>query len=153
HSRGVLHRDVKPGNVMLGDYGETLVVDWGLAKAVGHHLEPAAPPGAEPTLRPESGSELQPTATGQRLGTPAYMPPEQAAGRLDELGAPSDVYSLGATLYALLTGRAPFAGPDLPTLLRRVEQGEFPRPRQVQPRIDAALEAVCLKAMARLPQD
>src|SRR5262249_2258116 len=75
------------------------------------------------------------------------------AGRLDELGAPSDVYSLGATLYALLTGRAPFAELDLATLLRQVERGEFPRPRQVHPWIDPALEAVCLKAMALWPQD
>jgi serine/threonine-protein kinase len=153
HSRGVLHRDLKPGNIVLGHYGETLVVDWGLAKAVGHHLEPAATLQAERTLTPASGSDVQPTMMGQRLGTPAYMPPEQAAGRLDELGAPSDVYSLGATLYALLTGRPPFTGPDLPTLLRQVERGEFPRPRHVRPWIEPALEAVCLKAMARRPQD
>jgi len=148
HSRGVLHRDLKPGNIMLGDYGETLVVDWGLAKAVGRHLEPAAPAGAEPTLRPESGSDVQPTVMGLRLGTPAYMPPEQAAGRLGELGAPSDVYSLGATLYVLLTGQAPFTEPELPELLRQVERGEFPRPRQIHSWIDPALEAICLKAMA-----
>ena len=153
HSRGVLHRDLKPGNIMLGDYGETLVVDWGLAKAVGHHLEPAAATGTERTLRPESGSDVQPTAMGSLQGTPAYMPPEQAAGRLDELGAPSDVYSLGATLYALLTGRAPFTEPDLATLLRQVERGEFPPPRQIHSWIDPALEAVCLKAMARRPED
>ena len=64
HSRGVLHRDLKPGNIMLGKYGETLVVDWGLAKAVGRHLEPAAATGTERTLRPESGSDVQPTAMG-----------------------------------------------------------------------------------------
>jgi serine/threonine protein kinase/tetratricopeptide (TPR) repeat protein len=153
HSRGVLHRDLKPGNIMLGEYGETLVVDWGLAKPVGHHLEPAAPAGMEQTLRPESGSDVQPTILGSRVGTPAYMPPEQAAGRLDELGPPSDVYSLGATLYVLLTGRAPFTERDLPTVLCQVEQGEFPRPRQIDARIDPALEAVCLKAMARRPGD
>jgi tetratricopeptide (TPR) repeat protein/tRNA A-37 threonylcarbamoyl transferase component Bud32 len=153
HSRGVLHRDLKPGNIMLGDYGETLVVDWGLAKAVGHHLEPAATAGTERTLRPESGSDVQPTAMGSLLGTPAYMPPEQAAGRLDELGARSDVYSLGATLYALLTGRAPFTDPDLATLLRQVERGELSHPRQIHTWIDPALEAVCLKAMARRPED
>jgi tetratricopeptide (TPR) repeat protein len=153
HSRGVLHRDLKPGNIMLGDYGETLVVDWGLAKAVGRHLESAPATGTERTLRPESGSDVQPTAMGSLQGTPAYMPPEQAAGRLDELGAASDVYSLGATLYALLTGRAPFDEPDRAALLRQVERGEFPRPRQVRPWIDPALEAVCLKAMARRPED
>jgi serine/threonine-protein kinase len=153
HSRGVLHRDLKPGNIMLGDYGETLVVDWGLAKAIGRHLEPAAPRAVERTLRPGSGSDVQPTVVGSRLGTPAFMPPEQAAGRLDELGASSDVYSLGATLYVLLTGQVPFTEPDLQTVLRQVEQGVFPHPRQICPWIDPALEAVCLKAMARLPQD
>ena len=68
HSRGVLHRDLKPGNIMLGDYGETLVVDWGLAKAVGHHLEPAAAMGTERTLRPASGSDVQPTVDGLAPG-------------------------------------------------------------------------------------
>jgi serine/threonine-protein kinase len=153
HSRGVLHRDLKPGNILLGDYGETLVLDWGLAKAVGHHLEPAVATRAEDTLRPELGSDLQPTAIGSLQGTPAYMPPEQAAGRLDELGPRSDVYSLGATLYALLTGRAPFEEPHLATLLRHVQRGEFPRPRKIRLWIDPALEAVCLKAMALRSED
>ena len=70
---GRLHRDLKPGNIMLGKYGETLVVDWGLAKAVGRHLVPAVPAGAEPTLRPESGSHVQPTVMGSHMGTPAYL--------------------------------------------------------------------------------
>ncbi len=153
HSRGVLHRDLKPGNIMLGEFGETLVVDWGLAKLVGRDVEPALPAGAEPTLRPESGSQVEPTVMGARLGTPAFMPPEQAAGRLDQLGTSSDVYSLGATLYVLLTGRPPFIEPDLPELLLQVERGEFPRPRQLHPWIDQALEAICLKAMVRETPD
>jgi serine/threonine-protein kinase len=149
HSRGVLHRDLKPSNIMLGDYGETLVVDWGLAKAIGHHLEPASSPGpGEPTLTPESGSALQQTIAGRRLGTPGYMSPEQAGGRIDELSARSDVYSLGATLYAILTGRPPFIDADLPSLLRQVERGEFPSPRQIRRWVGPALDAVCLKAMA-----
>ncbi len=148
HSRGVLHRDLKPGNIMLGKFGETLVVDWGLAKSVGRHEAAPAPATLDDrTLVPQSGSDLHGTELGARLGTPAYMSPEQAAGRIDDLGPASDVYSLGATLYCLLTGRAPFTDPDLGELLRRVERGDFPPPRQLEGWIDPALEAICLKAM------
>jgi serine/threonine protein kinase/Flp pilus assembly protein TadD len=149
HSRGVLHRDLKPGNVMLGKYGETLVVDWGLAKPVGR-AEPF-PADGEVTWRPSSGSAAAATQAGTALGTPAYMSPEQAAGRLDQLGPASDIYSLGATLYALLTGQAPYSGSDKGEVLRQVEQGELESPRRVQPSIPAALEAICLKAMALRP--
>jgi eukaryotic-like serine/threonine-protein kinase len=149
HSRGVLHRDLKPGNVMLGRYGETLVVDWGLAKVVGR----AEPTGDEPTLRPSSGSGVAETAYGAAVGTPAYMSPEQAAGRLDQLGPASDVYGLGATLYALLTGKTPVEGKDRGEVLRRVQRGEVVPVRQANPRAPAALAAVCQKAMALRPED
>jgi eukaryotic-like serine/threonine-protein kinase len=149
HSRGVLHRDVKPGNVVVGKHGETLVVDWGLAKATGRS-EPGA---GERTLLPSSASGSAETLPGSALGTPAYMSPEQAAGDLERLGPRSDVYSLGATLYSILTGRPPQRGDDAADLLRRVQRGEFTRPRQIDPSIDPALEAVCLKAMALNPQD
>jgi serine/threonine-protein kinase len=150
HSRGVLHRDLKPSNVMLGPYGETLVVDWGLAKVVGR---PAGFDGAsEGTLRPPSASGSDPTQVGAAVGTPAYMSPEQAAGRLEELGPASDVYSLGATLYCLLTGKAPVEGQDAGEILRRVQRGDFAPPRAVKPGVSAALEAVCLKAMALQPE-
>jgi tetratricopeptide (TPR) repeat protein/tRNA A-37 threonylcarbamoyl transferase component Bud32 len=151
HSRGVLHRDIKPGNVIVGKYGETLVVDWGLAKTVGR-----ADPGSAPderTLVPSSSSSLAETLPGSALGTPAYMSPEQAAGELDRLGPRSDVYSLGATLYCLLTGRPPFLGDDAGIILRQVQRGEFPSPRALDPALDRALEAVCLKAMAPRPED
>jgi serine/threonine protein kinase/formylglycine-generating enzyme required for sulfatase activity len=151
HSRGVLHRDLKPLNVMLGPFGETLVVDWGLAKVTARSGEP--PPSGETTLAPESALGLDATMTGQQIGTPAYMPPEAAEGRLDLVGPQSDVYSLGATLYAILTGRAPFAERDVPSLLRRVRRGDFVPPRKLQPWIDPALEAICLKAMALEPRD
>ena len=106
----MLHRDLKPGNIMLGPYGETLVVDWGLAKA-GRPARGGAGATAEATLRPGVGSGVERDAAGLGAsGTPAYMSPEQAAGRLDRLGPASDVYSLGATLYCLLTGRPPFEG-------------------------------------------
>jgi serine/threonine protein kinase len=148
HSRGVLHRDIKPANIIVGKYGETLVVDWGLAKPTGR-----TDPGAgELHLSPSSSSGSAETLPGSTLGTPAYMSPEQASGDLDALGPRSDVYSLGATLYSLLTGRQPFEGKAL-EILPRVRQGEFPSPRQVASQIDPALEAVCLKAMALKPDD
>jgi serine/threonine-protein kinase len=151
HSRGVLHRDLKPGNVMLGPYGETLVVDWGLAKPLGRP-EPAAVEGdVEPALRPTAGCGSV-TQTGQAVGTPGFMSPEQAEGRLDQLGPASDVYSLGATLYVLLTGKAPFAG-EVPAVLAQVRAGSFPPPRQVNPRVPRPLDAVCRKAMALRPED
>jgi serine/threonine-protein kinase len=142
HTRGVLHRDIKPGNVIVGKHGETLVVDWGLAKAVGK-----ADPGdadEERTLMPSSASGSAETLPGSVLGTPAFMSPEQAAGDIDRLGPRSDVYSLGATLYCLLTGKRPFEGDDPGAILRQVQRGEFPLPRSIDPAIDRALEAVCL---------
>jgi serine/threonine-protein kinase len=152
HSRGVLHRDLKPGNIMLGKFGETLVVDWGLAKSVGRPEDaPASATMDDRTLVPQSGSDLRGTELGARLGTPAYMSPEQAAGRIEALGPASDVYSLGATFYCLLTGRAPFNDPDIAELLRKVERGDFLPPRKLQSWIDPALEAICLKAMATNP--
>ncbi len=151
HSRGVLHRDLKPGNIMIGKYGETLVVDWGLAKVQGR--EEASNLAGENTLRPSSASGSSATVMGSAIGTPAYMPPEQAGGRLDKLGPPSDVYSLGATLYYLLTGRAPFVGREIKKLLTEVQAGSFPAPRSLQPGVPKALEAICLKAMALQPAD
>jgi serine/threonine-protein kinase len=151
HSRGVLHRDLKPGNIIVGKHGETLVVDWGLAKPLGH-VEPGHLSG-ERTLVLSSQSGSASTLPGSALGTPAYMSPEQACGDLDRLGPRSDVYSLGATLYCLLTGRQPFESDDLGEVLRKVQRGDFVPPRQLDPAIDRALEAVCLKAMALKPED
>jgi tRNA A-37 threonylcarbamoyl transferase component Bud32 len=114
HSRGVLHRDIKPGNVIVGKHGETLVVDWGLAKATGK----SDPSSGERTLLPGSASGSSETLPGSALGTPAYMSPEQAEGNLEALGPRSDVFSLGATLYCLLTGRPPVDGDDIGSVLR-----------------------------------
>lgn len=155
HRRGIIHRDLKPGNVMLGEYGETLVVDWGLAKPItqAELFSPAKLTVADdPMSNPLTDSGLN-TQDGSSLGTPQYMSAEQAAGRMSEVGPLSDVYSLGATLYQVLTGRAPFTGKTMLELLRQVEHGEFPTPRSVRPEIHPALEAICLKAMALKPAD
>jgi tetratricopeptide (TPR) repeat protein len=149
HSRGVLHRDLKPGNVMLGKYGETLVVDWGLARPAG--AEPGDVAGIESPLRPTSASGHDLTVAGSAIGTPSYMPPEQAAGKLDELGPQSDVYSLGATLFCILTGRPPVVGDSAFAVLDAVRKGDIPRPRSLQPATPPALEAICLKALALEP--
>jgi serine/threonine-protein kinase len=151
HTRGVLHRDIKPGNVIVGKHGETLVVDWGLAKALGK-ADPDASDD-ERTLIPSSASGSAETLPGSALGTPAFMSPEQAAGDLDRLGPRSDVYALGATLYCLLTGKPPFEGNDPGAILSGVQQGDFLPPRAVDPTIDRALEVVCIKAMANRPED
>ncbi len=148
HSRGVLHRDIKPGNIIVGKHGETLVVDWGLAKATGR-ADPGADLG-EQTLVPSSSSGSAETLPGRALGTPGFMSPEQAEGDLENLSPRSDVYSLGATLYYILTGRPPVEG-KLGEVLTAVKAGQFPPPRHHDPTIDRALEAVCLKAMALQP--
>jgi serine/threonine protein kinase len=150
HARGVLHRDLKPGNIMLGRYGETLVVDWGLAKAIGRSAGDGA--ATEGPLRPSSDGAWA-TLVGTAVGTPVYMSPEQADGRLDEFGPASDVYSLGVTLYEVLTGRQPFEGDGVEDVLAQVRRGAFAPPRQVLPAVPRPLEAVCLKAMAQEPAD
>jgi eukaryotic-like serine/threonine-protein kinase len=149
HSRSIIHRDLKPANIMLGPYGETLVVDWGLAKPVdGSDGTP------DERLRPSSNDGIGSPTFGP-VGTPHYMSPEQAAGEHHRIGIASDIYSLGATLYCLLTGKPPIQGKrlDHSSVLAKVRAGEFTRPRQVNAAVPAALESVCLKAMKIQPED
>lgn len=142
HSQKVIHRDLKPRNIMLGRFGETLVVDWGLAKlSDGAHLGDTLP-----LPSPENYSG---THQGSAVGTPAFMSPEQASGELDRLSPASDVYSLGATLYCLMTGKPAFDGKDVLAIFEQIKQGVFAPPRALQPSLPVALEAICLKAMAR----
>ena len=136
HSKGVIHRDIKPNNIMIGPFGETLVVDWGLAKVLGRsgpkvvEADDSVIETGEPAIA-GSASSLVETVRGTSIGTPHFMSPEQAAGDVDHLGPASDIYSLGATLYVLITGRLPFEGLDLGEVLTRTQLGEFPPPRQV----------------------
>jgi tRNA A-37 threonylcarbamoyl transferase component Bud32 len=128
HDNGILHRDLKPSNVLIDRQGRPYVSDFGLAKQVG-------------------GPQL--TASNDILGTPSYMPPEQASGRRGKLSPASDVYSLGAILYELLTGRPPFrAATPLDTLLLVLDTEPVP-PRQLNPRVDRALELICLKCLQK----
>ena len=144
HHQGVVHRDLKPANIMLGPYGETLVVDWGLAKIVDDLAE----------VQAESRLAVGVTATqlGTVIGTPAYMSPEQAAGDVDQVGPQSDVYGLGATLYAVLTGARPFDGPP-EEVLSKVRGRGLRKPSRVATGVPRPLEAICLKAMARPPEE
>ena len=130
HGLGIVHRDVKPANVMLDADGRAILMDFGLARF--------------------ELSEEKLTKEGAVMGTPAYMPPEQARGDSSAIGPASDQYSLGATLYELLTGHTPFSGPSEIVLFNVLRQ-EPPRPRQDRPEVSLDLETICLKAMAKEP--
>jgi serine/threonine protein kinase/Tfp pilus assembly protein PilF len=163
HSKGVLHRDLKPRNVMLGRFGETLLIDWGLAKATGRRQPVSLEAIPEKTLLPPSGIGHAPTQG--MLGSPPYTSPEQAAlafvkdkNRLKEavesLGSATDVYGLGAILFALLTSESPVERKgEILKILDQVQRGEIRQPRLLNPNIPRALEAVCLKSLAKKPED
>lgn len=153
HSRGVLHRDLKGQNVILGEYGEVVVLDWGLAKILdAKQRDPAPTPvGSEPPAPVvlESDTPVGDTMPGQLLGTPGYMSPEQAQGRLDLVDARTDIYGLGAILFEILTGRAPHQGQDGTEAIRRTIYDDSPQPRTVEPTVPPALNAICARAMAK----
>lgn len=149
HSRGVLHRDLKPGNVMLGKYGETLVVDWGLAKVLSADKQIQASDVAMPL---EQGSELM-TVAGSIVGTPVFMSPEQASGNTAEIGPATDIYALGATLYQLLTGEPPVSGENVRDVIVKVRAGAITPLSGRRPKIPAALQSICRKALAVKAED
>lgn len=148
HRRKVVHRDIKPDNIMLGRFGETYVLDWGLATPSQQRARDDG--AAEKSLVPIQDQPGDDSDVG--AGTPAYMSPEQASGQTD-LGPETDVYSLGATLYKLLTGKTPFDGRSVFQVKQQVIQGDFPRPTQVKRDVPRALEAICMKAMATQAAD
>ncbi len=153
HSRHVIHRDIKPGNVMVGEFGETVVLDWGLAKSTdSRHERDAQPLPLEDAAESIDEVLLARTLPGQALGTPVYMPPEQASGRLDQIDERSDVYALGAVLYELLSNHAPYAGKSSKEILGKVLTAHPAEVSQFDARIPTDLAAICRKAMARDPE-
>jgi serine/threonine protein kinase len=151
NSRGVLHRDIKPSNIMLGKFGETLVVDWGLAKKVGR-ANPADSSCGDASVIIDSRDTAS-TMDGSALGTPPYMSPEQAAGRLDAMGPGSDIFSLGATLYVLLVGRTAFDGTTVQEVIENARSCNYQPPVEHKSTIPKPLNSICCHAMAAVPGD
>jgi serine/threonine protein kinase len=147
HSRGIIHRDIKPANVMLGSFGETLLVDWGLARPFERTPQQRA--AGEETLPPSSAASDSGTQLGSTAGTPAYMSPEQASGLWDQVGPASDIFSLGASLYQIVTGKPPYDGQQA---LEDARRHRFAAPGATGTKVPRALEAIYLKAMAREPE-
>jgi len=144
HSRGVIHRDLKPENVVLGAYGEVVVLDWGLAKVVG---EPDSDSEESPAPRISLSVEATDTKTQGPIGTPAYMPPEQAEGRQGAVDTRTDVYGLGAILFQILTDRPPVSGSSIHDVLRQVQAGNIRKAREIDPTVPRPLEAICARAL------
>lgn len=156
HDRGVIHRDMKPSNVMMGDFGEVIVLDWGLATFVGEQNDDVPVPAAD---QADPDEHLK-TMDGQILGTPAYMAPEQAMGERSRMSVATDVYGLGGILFAILASVAPNSrGKDGSThkgtaaMLLCIGSGEIPAPRDLESWVPKPLNAICRKALALKPED
>ncbi len=149
HSRGVIHRDLKGQNIMVGDYGEVVVLDWGLAKVMTERDIDDEMPSGSAAGRQLQGTDL--TLDGEVMGTPSHMAPEQAAGRLDLIDERTDVYGLGAMLYQILTGQPPFAG-TTEEILKKVQAEQPLPPEKHWPDVPPILQAACLRALAKQPE-
>jgi tRNA A-37 threonylcarbamoyl transferase component Bud32 len=136
HARKYVHRDLKPDNIMVDDFGVVLVMDWGLAKKLGES---------------DAERQVQMTQAGAVFGTPQYMAPEQAQGRTGELDPRADVFSLGVMLFEIITGRAPFKGDTVADVLKQVAGHAAPDPKTVNPDVKLPLRAICLKALSKDP--
>jgi PAS domain S-box-containing protein len=146
HSRGVIHRDLKGDNVIVGDYGEVVVLDWGLAKQLGE--QPAESAAGEPESTPELPDPSK-TVAGTLLGTPAYMAPEQALGRVDFIDERTDVYGLAAILYEILTGNPPFRMGTLDEIMAAVIHTPPVPPSEVVAGVPPQLERLCLRGLEK----
>lgn len=151
HSRGVIHRDIKPHNIMLGEFGETVVLDWGLAKV--HGRRDLRGGEIEKDVRVFRGNDESGTLVGCAVGTPAYMSPEQARGDIESVDERSDVFSLGALLYEMITGGPPFGAGTPARLLERVITDTPRPPEEVVPEVSRDLASVCMKALKKDPED
>ena len=152
HSRGVVHRDLKPANIMVGDFGEVLVMDWGIARILGRD-EPDEDSAEQivQSSRQDTDTPLLHTMAGSIIGSPQYMPPEQAAGQIDKIDHRSDIYALGAILYNILTLKPPFEGGDARAIVDKVVKGSIAPPERRAPDRDIPreLSAVAIKCLAR----
>lgn len=147
HSKGVIHRDLKPLNVMVGEFGETVVLDWGLAKVRGLHDARAG--DIEEGLRIIKDSSAGKTMDGALMGTPAYMSPEQAEGKIEEVDERSDIWSLGAILYEILCGRPPYTGETAWEVMGKVLKDPVPPLEEIEPSAPPELIAICNKCLQK----
>lgn len=154
HSRNVIHRDIKPSNIMIGEFGETVVIDWGLAKIIGQvDADESELAKTWSRMQDEPLVDIAKTTPGARVGTPQYMAPEQAEGRISDIDERSDVFSLGVVLYEILTGNRPFAGNSTRELLECIRHAEPAPVHQIAPAAPAELVSICERAMKKARHD